>query len=500
MQIFARLMKVDEATRRVYGRATQEVPDRSGEIFDYESSKPNFEKWSGEIAKATDGKSVGNVRAMHGKVAAGKLNEITFNDVEKAIDICAEVVDDAEWIKVQKGVYSGFSVGGSYARKWNDAEKPQMKRFTAVPTEISLVDFPCVPTANFDLVKADGMVAQVPIVGDPEATAVDAIAKLFDAGTLKPTELLAKIEADQAVAAEAAKVTALEELRKAVANDQITNGEIEKLAAAHMTVEQIAAVSGEGPTKSLGLLVELQKMAPPIAADPPAVVAPPSVVVEPLTKGLWTVADLAILVDALAGVRANAAWDAAIEGDGSPVPARLKAVCDELGQILCEMAEEEVQELAEAEKAARSEKVTGVRELLKVGKRNSKADQDRVQAIHDHAANMGADCAAEKAATGRLAKALGMTDVDDEALQKHVTVLRAKAKNWDDLPAAPKGVLRVVEKVNDGVTLSDADALNKAREDELHRAAESGDPLAMTKFVMKYGAQHGAAPLNSNRK
>ncbi|MGH9440122.1 MAG: hypothetical protein ACRD22_20165, partial [Terriglobia bacterium] len=52
MQIFAKLTKVDENTGIVYGRATEEVPDRSGEIFDYASSKPYFEKWSTEVSKA----------------------------------------------------------------------------------------------------------------------------------------------------------------------------------------------------------------------------------------------------------------------------------------------------------------------------------------------------------------------------------------------------------------------------------------------------------------
>lgn len=156
MQIFARITKVDEATGKVYGRAVQEVVDRSGEIFDYATSKPNFEKWSTDIAKATDGKSVGNVRAMHGKVAAGKLTEITFNDAEKAIDVVAEIVDPVEREKALKGVYTGFSIGGRYVRKWEDDVHKGVERYTAEPSEISIVDLPCVPTAQFTVVKSDG--------------------------------------------------------------------------------------------------------------------------------------------------------------------------------------------------------------------------------------------------------------------------------------------------------------------------------------------------------
>jgi hypothetical protein len=97
MKLFAQLTKVDVEKREVWGRASQEVPDKSGEIFDYETSLPLFEQWSGDIEKATDGKSLGNIRAMHGSVAAGKVIAIHFDDAAKAIDIGTKIVDDAEW-------------------------------------------------------------------------------------------------------------------------------------------------------------------------------------------------------------------------------------------------------------------------------------------------------------------------------------------------------------------------------------------------------------------
>src|SRR5262249_13306754 len=113
-----------------------------------------YEKWSDEIAKSTKGKSLGNLRAMHGPVAAGKVTAITFNDEEKQIEIWAKVVDDAEWAKVLEGVYTGFSQGGTYERRWTDAAGNS--RYTAAPNEISLVDMPCLPQATFELIKADG--------------------------------------------------------------------------------------------------------------------------------------------------------------------------------------------------------------------------------------------------------------------------------------------------------------------------------------------------------
>lgn len=154
LRMFIPITKVDAARRLVYGLATAETEDRAGEICDYATTKPHYEKWSEEIAKSTGGKSFGNLRAMHGPVAAGKVTAITFNDAAKQIEICAKVVDDVEWAKVQEGVYTGFSQGGAYERRWTDADG--LTRYTAAPSEISLVDLPCLPQAHFEMIKADG--------------------------------------------------------------------------------------------------------------------------------------------------------------------------------------------------------------------------------------------------------------------------------------------------------------------------------------------------------
>ncbi|MGH6830206.1 MAG: hypothetical protein ACREDG_03525, partial [Methylocella sp.] len=154
LRMFIPITKVDAARRLVYGLATAETEDRAGEICDYASTKPLYEKWSEEIAKSTRGKSFGNLRAMHGPVAAGKVTAITFNDAGKQIEICAKVVDETEWAKVVEGVYTGFSQGGAYEKRWTDAEG--FTRYTAAPNEISLVDLPCLPQATFEMIKADG--------------------------------------------------------------------------------------------------------------------------------------------------------------------------------------------------------------------------------------------------------------------------------------------------------------------------------------------------------
>jgi hypothetical protein len=167
METFFQIRKVDEEKRLVYGRATQETLDRSGEVMDYESSKPLIEAWSAEAFDATGGLSKGNIRSMHrADIAAGKVEEIEFDDDAKAVDLVVKVVDEAEWAKVTEGVYTGFSMGGKYARKWADpsittATGKAAVRYTAQPSEISLVDRPCVPTAGFfEIRKTDGTTEQ----------------------------------------------------------------------------------------------------------------------------------------------------------------------------------------------------------------------------------------------------------------------------------------------------------------------------------------------------
>ena len=156
MKIFVPITKIDARRRLVYGVVTAEKPDASGEVCDYASTKPFYQKWSEKFASATDGRSLGNLRAMHGAVAAGKLVDIAFNDDDKQVEICGKVVDQAEWQKVEEGVYTGFSQGGRYLKRWPDPDQPSLTRYTAEPLEVSLVDHPCLPEATFAVIKADG--------------------------------------------------------------------------------------------------------------------------------------------------------------------------------------------------------------------------------------------------------------------------------------------------------------------------------------------------------
>jgi len=175
LNLFMPLTKVDLDSRMVHGVATAEAPDRAGEICDYDSTKPYFEAWSAQAQAASGGKSLGAVRAMHQRIAAGKLTDIAFDDADKQILVAAKIVDDDEWGKVVEGVYTGFSQGGRYVARWTD-ENTGLVRYTADPTEISLVDVPCLPGATFQVVK-DGIVEErafvAAAVAEPPAEKVE---------------------------------------------------------------------------------------------------------------------------------------------------------------------------------------------------------------------------------------------------------------------------------------------------------------------------------------
>jgi hypothetical protein len=220
LDLFLPLAKVDLDQRLVTGVATAETPDRSGEICDYASSKPLFEKWSAEALAASGGKSLGAVRSMHGRVAAGKLTNIAFDDNARRIVVSAKIVDDDEWKKVVEGVYTGFSQGGRYVKRWPDPDT-ELTRYTAEPQEISLVDLPCLPDATFEVVK-DG-------IAEKRAFA-------------KRTEASAPVQAAPAEeAAQAAKLAApASESRKAAEAPQALAKAAEALAEAMRKLERSA--------------------------------------------------------------------------------------------------------------------------------------------------------------------------------------------------------------------------------------------------------------------
>jgi hypothetical protein len=311
--IFARITKVDAENRLVYGVAAAEELDKSGEIFDYDGSKPFFEKWSESAMKMSIpaveafgplSVSYGNVREMHTTKAAGKLSQpISFVDADKSIQVCSFVADDDAWDKVGKGVYTGFSIGGNYVKVWNDPEikyngKPA-KRYTADPSEISLVDNPCMPSATFSYIAKGS---------NPE------VRKFVN------VEL-----AEEQIPAEVARICtelATPETRKSATAAGIRLMKRAKELGVDVTGLAKAYVTQFG---NPGLAKRLE-----------------------LAKSLYDVMDIAGVLMTLNYCRMCLTNEAEYEGDGSLIPARLTEVVQTLSSILVDLAAEESSELTAA--------------------------------------------------------------------------------------------------------------------------------------------------------
>lgn len=483
LSLFLPLTKVDAAQRLVYGVATAESVDRAGEVCDYASTKPLYEKWSGGIAKATDGRSMGNVRAMHGKVAAGKVTAITFNDDARQIEVCAKVVDDAEWKKVEEGVYTGFSQGGAYAKRWKGDDG--VMRYTADPSEISLVDLPCLPSATFQVLKSDGGAETRPFA---EAVRIEPPAPPSNTAVAEKAADLAKAAGQEGKVGDfvaparealvrAAEAEALAKARPAppppaaesgMAAPPVPDGEVEQVwkardgttfakkadALAHNAGAEAGAAAKAAAAPVLAALADLSKTlgvekTKDAAAEPapptrprkaPKAPAAKAAATFDLAKDLYGVSRLACLLSEIKSMVASAVFDVIYTDGDAALPGQMKAWAAQgvsllQGMVAAEMAdlmEDKPDEAAMALAAgplsddafgalvkAIAPETAGGAALAKVGARNSKADQDRVQRMHDDACGLGATCGeAEKTAGGDLAKVTESLDASTAALAK----------------------------------------------------------------------------------
>lgn len=580
MRVFVPLTKIDAANRLVFGVIADETKDFTGERLDYVSSKPNFEKWSGDIAKSTDGKSLGNVRVMHTPKAAGKVTDLVFDDVAKTIEACAKIVDDDEWKKVEEGVYTGFSIGGRYARKWKDGDA---QRYTADPYEVSLVDVPCNPSATFSKGKDDAgaEVLQKFTPWEPSAADIakrateltqagtnwtmfiesaraDLIAKragsdieIVDEHPLKDADPLNKDKsagtdgdvkdkkdqsddtASQGAADQSDQTSTDDKKKKKDADAKVDgmagDGDKPADAAKSKEIAQVwQATDGKTFAKKADCVTYQADLDKPAQPENPLLKAigdvrkdlTPEAKPEPdklaktigdhtaqigtleqtgkllkfldgklkpehqlLRKSMWDVGSFANALCSLASVQQCAAMEADYEKDGSKVPTKLRDAIADLTMIFVEMAAEEAAEMlatlpgdmittdptddpevgvAVANAMKFLAQGGAESKLAKAGARHSKADLDKLQAIHDHSVGMGATCASDDAEKLKKSVDAAIVErdqfkkiIDDalpaiEELRKEIAVIKAQPN-----PPAPR--LSVMEKVIGGSQASGGD-------------------------------------------
>lgn len=426
------IYKVDEERRLVFGRAAQEVPDRAGEIMDYETAKPAFKSWSEETFEASGGKSFGNVRAMHGNVAAGRLDSIEFDDAAKAIDVCAHIVDDNEWQKVLEGVYTGFSMGGKYVKRWKD--ETGLTRYTPSVAEISIVDRPCVPTAQFaELVKTDGTVGQLMLKG-AEMTEV------VTEPEAKPEEAATK---EVAAEAEAAKADPLDGLKKYLGE------EVWDAARAMEALEILSSLLREE-------MWEAEEGMP-----------------EPSEQ-------MAALRDAIARVKAfivseiqeNHDEGAEEGGEGEPMEMADGGDLAKAGKSISAKNGEHLDAIhkAASDIAMRCAKMMGLEDAM--------TEADKADGSEDMTKTDGADALAKMA--GELDE---LRKAHDAVTAERDDLLKAKAE-WEAKPEPAKGIAKAVTKEEDNHAAPDAVA-------ELQKRIEKMPPEQQAQEIIKFQMTHG---------
>lgn len=419
--IFVPITKVDEERRLVYGLFSAERPDASGEIMDYDTGKSQFQEWSDAAVKRTGGRSKGNVRAMHGNVAAGYVTDIAFNDEAKTVTGCVKVVDDNEWNKVLEGVYAGFSIGGRYAKRWRDEKNPELYRFTPVLSELSIVDNPCLPDATFELIRANGAVEMRKFKTQEQSMSLNKEYKALgveeptqgwiakDGSTHATKEDAFKKNAElQAGSAAAPALAKLDELTKtldaaeadrqeALAKKDYSDDERKEMAANGEAMED-----GSYPIKNksdlkdaiqaFGRAKDKDKAKAHIKARAKALGA------EGMLPDSWTNSEKAAAAEKLKKFIGNEAWDAACAIEALQAIACLlmreefdehtesDEQIDDLKQAIERLksfiASEIMEEPGEAEKAAKAD-TTG--DLQKAGARHSKVDMGHLKKAVGHA-------------------------------------------------------------------------------------------------------------------
>ena len=517
---FATITKVeeqDDGTIKVFGVASTGSKDSAGETITAAAMKAALPEY--ELYPA--------LREMHQLSAAGRTLSAEVDD-DGFTRIEVHVVDPVAVLKVKTGTYGGFSIGGKALAR-DPADRTIITKLKL--NEISLVDRPCNPEATIDLWKADAStegnhMSETPAPWAPTNKDVLVKAETLAADAGKPGRrndyVAAARDSLLKAHADAEEATATAEVEAALAGDGGTEvvtktedlpvkDDVEAVAA-----EQVPGVEPEAPVDKTDVETPVAESEPSALDALEASIAKAATVAahadatpdtdSPVTdgmedfakglgelaasetviaKGLYTVGRLAEIMQSLASIQSSCASEAAREGDGSTMPATLAASLQGLGAALVAMAQEEVAELL-ADLPEGMEVVTSddcfyyaakaidivkadTALVEKVGARNSKGDQTKLQAIHDNATKLGAKCescdAAKVDSDDDIAKAARLEDT----LAKATATIEDLTKRLENTPAPAKTVvtpagLTAITKTEDAAGEPDAepDALTKA--------------------------------------
>lgn len=295
MRLYGAIEKVeplDDGTVRVHGIASAESVDDQGEVVKAEAIRnalPNYMKFPA-------------LREMHQLAAAGTTLEAEVGD-DGVTRIVAHVVDPVAVAKVKNQVYRGFSIGGRVTQRASGSPKT----ITGLTlNEISLVDRPANPDAVFDCWKASDGATEAP----------------FNA----PFQLWACGEQSHTHLAKADAIKCLE------------------IRAAEPTIEDSIDVTPNAALKALKLDIVPWNIESTIKATSRKEKTWDN---ETARKALWNIGQLACLTEALSEYCECLVLEAAVEGDNSPQPAKLKTIVADLCTFLRDQLAEDTAELVE---------------------------------------------------------------------------------------------------------------------------------------------------------
>ncbi len=287
---FVRLVKVEDqkdGTLLAHGLLTAQEPDQENEVCDYESTVPYFKALVARYTKATE--------ATGAEVSLFPVREM-HSTIAAGAGRKIEFDDVAKTITITvhvvdrssaEKVRKGVLVGFSQGGTYVKTwKKGENTWYTADPGEASLVDSPCLKRAMIDSIAE----------------------KSF----------------------QYVKENGSTEMRKFVAPKADPPSE-EKLTLSEKLLA-IAKAKGVEPRELAERVAQAYRF---LSSDS-------------LAKGMFTVQETARIVDTLSWVTASCTYEANNEGDGSAVPADMKAVLEDLIEVFRDLVEEETNELISA--------------------------------------------------------------------------------------------------------------------------------------------------------
>lgn len=460
LKIFATIIKRDDEKRMVYGYASTEAMDSQGERVSkaaIEAALPDYMRWA-------------NVREMHQASAVGVTKSAEID--EKGLYIQAKIVDDAAWGKVKEEVYKGFSIGGKSVAKTDDTIT-ELKL-----TEISLVDRPANSECAIELWKSeDGKPVPVPL----EKAAVEELAALINGGKISTQQLLELAKKATAPTPAAAEPTEKREFSDKKRKELADKGHA--LPDGSFPIENTADL--KNAIKAFGRAKDKAKAKAHIIARAKDLKATDELPDDwkkaegagDIAKGLYQVSWLANLLDTIACLQRENAFEQEMEGDGdSTCPAALKDWLEQGLAILDEMVDEESAELMGVTRTPNvpepeKEAAAGAEGLEKAGAKFSAASKAKMAEAHGHikkaaghmAKARGAPVAEADAHLDKCEKCIGKADTAMTALGYNSDTPTGSAKDDDETDK------NKLEKSGDALKtmLTPVDAPPKSELDEL---------------------------------